>query len=383
MADGVVKLYGTRASYFTGKSRAYLIKKAIPFEERLPSDPHYREVVLPAAENHRIPAMEMPDGTVVQDTTAIIDYLEPRYPAVPAIPSTPCQGLAARLFEVFADEFMLKAGLHYRWNFLDINRDWILREFGRAGFPEGPLDEILAFGQVIADKMSSYLPSLGIHPESTGAIEESYLDLLALMNDHFLTHPYLLGGSPTLADYGFMGPLYAHLGRDPMPVRLMQQKGVWVFNWVERMNTPGIASPEFAETSADLLPDDMLSESVLSMLKLVFRDFGPELLAVAERYNDWVGGKMDMPSGAFLSDKGLDSPSLGMVEVTLRGARFEQAARTNMLWMFQRVLDWYRALPDNQRAACDGLIDETGGRDVMSIRLKRGIDRVRNRLAFA
>ena len=32
-------LYGSYASYYTAKVRSYLRKKAIPFVERLPSDP--------------------------------------------------------------------------------------------------------------------------------------------------------------------------------------------------------------------------------------------------------------------------------------------------------------------------------------------------------
>ena len=36
-------LYGSYASYYTAKVRSYLRKKAIPFVERLPSDPTFRE----------------------------------------------------------------------------------------------------------------------------------------------------------------------------------------------------------------------------------------------------------------------------------------------------------------------------------------------------
>ena len=38
-------LYGSYASYYTAKSRSYLRKKGIPFVERLPSDPVFREKV--------------------------------------------------------------------------------------------------------------------------------------------------------------------------------------------------------------------------------------------------------------------------------------------------------------------------------------------------
>ena len=42
-------LYGSYASYYTAKSRSYLRKKGIPFVERLPSDPLFRNKVRPAS----------------------------------------------------------------------------------------------------------------------------------------------------------------------------------------------------------------------------------------------------------------------------------------------------------------------------------------------
>ena len=56
-----------------------------------------------------------------------------------------------------------------------------------------------------------------------------------------------LGDAPSRADYGLMGPLYAHLGRDPYPVRIMQQKAPLVFRWVERMNAPETETPEYPD----------------------------------------------------------------------------------------------------------------------------------------
>ena len=66
-------LYGSHASYFTAKTRCYLRKKGIPFTERLPSHPRFRAHVRPGTGSHRIPQLELPDGTVLQDTVEIFD----------------------------------------------------------------------------------------------------------------------------------------------------------------------------------------------------------------------------------------------------------------------------------------------------------------------
>jgi glutathione S-transferase len=87
-------LYGSHASYATTKSRSYLRKKGISFVERLPAAPRFWEYVRPTSENQRIPQLEAPDGTVVQDTTAIFDFLEERFPE----PSRQMKQRAPRVF---------------------------------------------------------------------------------------------------------------------------------------------------------------------------------------------------------------------------------------------------------------------------------------------
>ena len=90
-------LYGSYASYYTAKTRSYLRKKNIPFVERLPSVPEFREVVRPTSGSHRIPQLMTPEGLVLQDSVEIQDYLEIRFPQVPAIPSTPKQKIFVHL----------------------------------------------------------------------------------------------------------------------------------------------------------------------------------------------------------------------------------------------------------------------------------------------
>ena len=67
----IYTLYGSYASYYTAKVRSYLRKKGIPFVERLPSDPMFRNKVRPASGSHRIPQLLTPDGVVIQDSVEI------------------------------------------------------------------------------------------------------------------------------------------------------------------------------------------------------------------------------------------------------------------------------------------------------------------------
>ncbi|MEO0996379.1 MAG: glutathione S-transferase N-terminal domain-containing protein [Pseudomonadota bacterium] len=216
-------LYGAECSYYTAKLRSYLRKKGIPFVERLPREDHYRDVVRPAVGTYRIPVIAAADDRCIQDTAAIVDALEPHYPEPAAVPSTPRQHVVARLLELIAGEYLLKAAMQFRWNHPRQNRQFIVHEFGQL-YRLGDAAAIQAKGSELADRMRQYLPGLGVVEATQEAIEEGFWSLLALFERHLQDHPYVLGGIPSLADYSLMGPLYAHIARDPYSGMLLKQR---------------------------------------------------------------------------------------------------------------------------------------------------------------
>jgi glutathione S-transferase len=370
-------LYGSHASYYTGKTRSYLRKKGIPFVERLPSSRRFREYVRPTSGSHRIPQLEAPDGTVVQDSTEIFDFLEARFPEPPALPPGPRQRLVAHLLELLAGEGLGQIAWHYRWNFPEENEHFVVRDFGRSFRPQGTDAELEHYGRLIAARMLSKGRSMP-PPEVYAAMESDYLEVLAALEAHFTHHPYLLGGLPSAGDFALIGPLFAHLGRDPKPARMMQQHAPRVFRWVEHMNTPEIQSPEFPENPMDYLPDDAVPETLLPFLRLALAKSGPGLAASAEAYREWTRQHADRAAGSLVSEE-IDQPTIA---VRLRGREQEAIANVHALWIFQRALDWYRGLDGAARASCDALMKECGGESLVAIELSRPLTRVHNRLAL-
>jgi glutathione S-transferase len=375
-------LYGAHASFYTGKTRSYLRKKAIPFIERLPSHRHFREVVSPAARSRRIPILETPTGEVVQDTTEIFDLLERRFPDPPALPPGPRQRLAAYLIDLIASE-ALKIAWHFRWNFQEANQHFVTREFGRSFRPQGADAELDHYGGVVARQMDGHRIRFGITPDLFPAMEAIYFDLLDQLESHFTEHPYLFGGLPSVGDFGLMGPLFGHLGRDPYPLHLMQRRAPRVFRWVEHMNTPEIRSPEFSEAPLCYLPDDAVPPSVVEFLRTLMTDHAPGFIETARLWRDWVARNPDKSAGAPVSDADEDQPSLGMITVPLRGRQMTHGASAHSLWVLQRTQRWLAALPADQRDACGRLAAEIGASDLLAIDLARPLTRVGNRLAVA
>ncbi len=367
-------LYGSHASYFTAKTRAYLRKKGIPFVERLPSHPRFREHVRPSTQTHRIPQLELADGTVVQDSVAIVDALEPLHPNPPAHPPGPRQQISARLLEVLLDAWLGRPAWHYRWNFMEENYGFVGREFGRSFKPQGSDEELDHYGRVIADRMEGKRGALGATDDAIPAFEAIYSDALGILESHFTSAPYLFGGLPSVADFSLMGPLFGHLARDPVPATLMKQRAPRVFRWTEAMNTPEIQSPEFAGFEASYADDDHVPEKTRELLALCIADVAEPLVRTAEIYDAWVADRGDLPAGTRVSEKA-DEPAIGRFTARLRGVDVENGAALYPLWVWQRGLVWLRSQNDAARVACRSYLAELGGEALIDIRLARPLVR--------
>lgn len=359
-------LYGAPLSLYTGKIRAYLTQKSIPYEEVFSSVSVYKKIIIPHTGVRFIPVVKTPQDEYLQDTAVIIDHLEARFPDTPALPPTPKQQLVSRLFEVWADEWLLIPAMHYRWN--KDNFPFIFQEFGRVVLPWAPGFLRAMVGKKIGAKFRGFVPILGITPHSIPALETWYeQDVLMHLNAHFAQHDYLLGGAPTLGDYSLMGPLYAHLYRDPEPGKLMKSKAPHVAAWVERMN----AKPQ---EFGDLLPSDTIADTLMPLLRRMFKEFWPVLANTVLALEEWALEYPDLQ----------DIPrSIGKHNFTLGDTTESRAILPFHQWKMQRVLDWYQGFDDSDKASVDALLRQVDGFDAMQFEIKKPVKRKNNKLVFA
>ncbi|MCP5148809.1 MAG: glutathione S-transferase family protein [Pseudomonadales bacterium] len=380
-----ITLWCTPHSLYSGKVRSYLIKKGLPYRELLPANPHFQENVVPAVGHFVVPIVETTDGQLIQDSTVIIEELEHRFPERPMIPTTPVQRVVATLLGGFGSEGLLPTAMHYRWSYRAEQEHFLQAEFGRSVHHGPGREERLAAGKQLMDYFSGFLPNLGINATTIPAFEAAYEELLDALDVHFQHYPYLLGGHPSTADFGFMAPLFAHLARDPVPSTLMKNRATNVYRWTERMNLALIADGEFPQQAGEWLPDDAIPDTLEPVLRLMFQDWGAQLLADADYTNQWLDANPGLAAGSLASHETERSvhPVLGTISHPWRGVSVERGSMPQGLWHFERGARLARELQGDARARFEALAQRLGGTELMAVRLRRPIERHENALVFA
>ena len=373
----VYTLWGGALSYYTGKIRCYMIKKGIAFRELYPPHPDFHSRILPAVGMMVVPILETPDGQIIQDTSDMIDHFEARLPQPLMIPETPVQRAVAWLLGAFGSEGLLAPGMHYRWSYRAQQENFLRMEFGRIAHTGPDREARRAAGEQLMNYFNGFLPFLGVNPDTIPTVEAAYLELLDALDIHFQQYPYLIGGRPSIADFGLMAPLFAHLARDPVPATLMKNIAPNVHRWTERMNLASIADGEFPDCPESYPENDEIPATLDPVFRLMFQDWGAELLADAANYDAWLESNPGLPAGHLVSETGERKvhPTLGFLEYPWRGCTIRRASAPHGLWHFDKAACHARTLDGDARARFTALVHRTGGAPVMSIKLARSMKR--------
>jgi glutathione S-transferase len=365
-------LYGITHSLYTGRARSYLIKSGTAFRELSSGHKSFKTEVLPESKLATIPVLVTPEGEVIRDGGAIIEYFE-KANSRPFQPSTAKQQIVSTLFDLIGTSGLLRPAMHYRWNYLEENSEFLRYHFLHSQ-PEHPERE--AKSKYMMSKMQYAGQLFGVTEETGILVETLYLEFLQALNLHLTEYPYLLGWKPSIGDFGLIAPLYAHLGRDPAPLRLMQQRALRVARWVERMNRADQDAAEFFNPGDDYLPDDSIPETLVAVLKVLSEDLVPETYAAAAVINQWLADNQPVPG---TSAQGLLAHRMfGMAEFNLRGQSISAVAQSYRFVILQKLQQQYAQWESAQQQEVTDLLQRCGLESLLDIKLDRELGWLEN-----
>ena len=365
------RLYAITHSLYSGRARSYLIKHQIPFQELSTGHESFKTEVLPKGKLATIPTLVTPEGEVIRDGAAIIEHFEAAN-GRPSRPTGPKQRIISALFDVIGTDGLLRPAMHYRWNFPEDNLAFVRYHFLHS---QRDTPERAEKTEAMMNRMRYAAMIFGVTEHTQGVVVSLYLDYLDALNAHFEHFPYLLGWRPSVGDFGLIAPMYAHLGRDPHPAKLMQQRAVSVHRWVERMNRADQDVPGFFNAGTEFIDDDEVPESLMAVLRVLAEDFVPETLAAAESINGWLAENKPETGAPAV---GRLAQARGTATFALRGQTIEALAQPHRFYLLQRVQDDYASLSETEKAAVDVVLSKSGMTAILDTSLNRRIERADN-----
>ena len=161
-------LLGAICSRYSARVRSYLIKKRIPYVERVPTAWTYMVTIKRRFGDASLPVIVTPEGEWIADSEIILDRLEARYPEDPILPPDPVHAFFTTLASVWASEFWQPVDLATRWLGRTYHA-WWYEELGEAmffGLPKSIKNRLTA---KVAGTIQAHLPRHRRHDRDSAA----------------------------------------------------------------------------------------------------------------------------------------------------------------------------------------------------------------------
>lgn len=232
MNEEALTVYGVSVSYYTGKLEAYLRYKQIPYSMKSPFAQAKR--VREHAGAVQVPIIERPDGRWMSDSTPILASLDAEVGGASIYPEDEVVRFIALLIEDYADEWLWRCAMHYRWSY-EHDRALLSRILTDEIMGHVKAPRFLKLRSIAKRQRTSFVLKDGVTDTTQAHVEAGYRAALANMTRMLSERRFLLGDAPSIADFGLMGPMLRHFGQDPTPQEIMRNEGPAVYAWVARV----------------------------------------------------------------------------------------------------------------------------------------------------
>ena len=227
-------LLGSNISYFTGKMENYFKVRGIPYRLESMDFPGIVKSMAEKVGVHQMPAVILPDGRWMTDTTVMIDWFEREIKDNQLFSTNSAMQFIGLLLEDWADEWWWRPAMHYRWFYEEGARfaSWHLT---KEILNSVPGDDALKLQMLTTRQRTGYTSGDGVSEDNFEAVEASFRKLLKNLERILAVRPFLLGDRPGIADIGFSGPFFRHFALDPVPLEILRQEAPLVLHWVTRL----------------------------------------------------------------------------------------------------------------------------------------------------
>lgn len=319
--SGPYTLYLMDISYFSGKMEGYLRYKEIPHKRHYVKWSEMSGKILRNTGHMRVPVIQTAEGEWLQDSTPMIDWFEERHPEGPVLPEDPALAFFCRLLEDYADEWMWRPALHYRWSFEEDARA-LSEHFARTFLSDSPFPLSVTARIARERQRKTYVRDDGVSDETREHVEGIYLKTLDRLEAVLARSPYLLGAKPSLADFGFFASMFRHFSQDPTPARIMQDRAPGVYEWVARMWNARASKFEKAK----------FAKALPKAWSPILEDIGEAYLPyLAENACAWGGRRRHF-------------------DLSVQGASYKNLPTVQYrVWCRERLQDHFEALPEEAK----------------------------------
>lgn len=327
----MLTLHGSNISYFTGKLENYFRLQGIPYRLSSMQAPKDFKRIKEAVGVMQMPAVQLADGRWLTDSTKIIQWFEQSSDRPSIIPPNPSLRFLCFLLEDYADEWLWRPAMHYRWHYSE-GSHFAGRHLADELMGSVPLPGVIKRFMMRHRQRSGYTTGDGITSENVPAVEAIYTNLLDQLQGILSHQRFLLGDSPSLADIGFSGPFFRHFALDPVPLEILRNRAPAVLEWVVRLwgHAP---CGETLDYSLDAI------EPLAPLLKDIGASYLPYLNANAEAV-----------------EAGKQRFDVSIKDANYKGARVSQYR----VWCLQQLRDHFEAVPKDEQVKLKELLEAHG-----------------------
>jgi glutathione S-transferase len=209
-----VLLHQWEISPFCGKVRKVLRHKGIEFSVR-----NYNGLLATKASAlsraGKLPVLDF-DGRRIQDSSAIVAFVESHVPQLPLLPILPAERALALLLEDWADE-----SLYWYELALRMGDPAVLPKAAELLCTGRPAWELLLIGMVLKRTYPKKLKAQGIGHLPPGRIHEQLFGHLAAIEELLAAGPWLVGAAKSIADIAVSAQLDEIVRTSPLAPRVL------------------------------------------------------------------------------------------------------------------------------------------------------------------